>query len=123
MQLEAHQQKKNIQSNKGKSDKTKCSDNYQATERDACSSQGEVTLGSEDDERHSITRYLYDPSFMKRRQHRAEELSQLYHPTLNQRMAVNKFNPTDLTKIKNVTSQNKSIKNTKFFNFGTKNLF
>lgn len=123
MQLEAHQQKKTNQSNKGKSDKTKCSENYQVTENDGLSSLGEVTESSENDERHSITRYRYNPSIMKRRIHRAEELSHLDHPSLNQRMAHNEFKRTDLAKIKNVMKQGNGIKNAKFFNLGTKNFF
>lgn len=123
-QLESYQQRKNINqsSQKGKSDKTKCSENYQLTDNDGASSLGEVTIGSEDDEHKSLSAYMHDPSIMKKhRPRRPADYLHLEHPTMNQRMAPNKFKQTDLNKIKNIKNIGGGIKNAKFFNMGTKN--
>lgn len=124
-QLEAYQKNKNAHqsSSKGKSDKTKCSEHYILTENDGQSSCGEVTAGSDDDHHNAMSQYKYDPSFMKRRPKKADDYLSLEHPTIKHRMAPNMFKQTDLNKIKNVKrGAGGGIKNTKFFNLGTKNI-
>lgn len=124
-QLESYQQKKHVQmsSQKGKSEKTKCSENQPYTDADGTSSLGEVTVSSGEERHNACLQYFHDPSIMKRNKLiRGDDYLNLEHPSIKQRLEHNQFKQTDLNKIKNVRKgSNQSIKNTKFFNFGVKN--
>lgn len=82
-----------------------------------------MTISSQGDLHNIVVRYFHNPSIMKKsRFQRLDDNESLEHPKLNQRVTPNHFKRTDLKRIKNAKPNNQSIKNSKFFNFGTKNL-
>lgn len=88
---------------KGKTEKTKASENVVLSDNESVSSDGEVTLDSIDDEDvNSISQYLHDPSIMKKNKpFLGAGKGALPHPVID-RLTAKPF-ATDLTKIRNVS--------------------
>jgi hypothetical protein len=109
-QLLFHQQTKNNKHNlsvKGKTEKTKWSENYKGSENENYSSDGEISFDWVNEIGHnSMARYFYDPSLMKNhKKYLGGGSNKNPHP------AINKNSPTkmnaDLGKIQNEWRQRK----------------
>lgn len=109
-QLEFYEQTKipkALQSVKGRTEKTKYSENAKMSDNDSIISDGEVTWDFEFEDRNSITRYFYDPSLMKkRRPYLGVGTARNVHPVID-KTSPSKFKGTDLSKIRNISPMRK----------------
>lgn len=111
-QLVFYQQTKIVKNNasvKGKTEKTKWSENYKESENENYSSDGEISLESVNDVRNSISRYFHNPSLMKNhKKYLGGGNTKHPHPAINKNLSKVMLN-TDLSRIKNLSPARKQI--------------